>query len=49
MLHYDVEHVSALEPKKETLWKRVEGASFMTVNEKRAAIGLPAVEGGDRI
>jgi phage portal protein BeeE len=29
------------------LWERVTKAPFLTVNEKRAATGYGAVEGGD--
>jgi phage portal protein BeeE len=31
------------------LWERVSKAPFLTVNEKRAAVGYGAVTGGDAL
>ncbi|WP_341811665.1 hypothetical protein [Wolbachia endosymbiont (group A) of Conops quadrifasciatus] len=35
--------------KRQKLWKYVENASFMTLNEKREAFGLPPLPGGDEL
>jgi len=32
---------------RRALWARVQGADFLTVNEKRAAVGYGALDGGD--
>jgi len=31
------------------LWERVRRSDFLTINEKRAAVGYGAVEGGDAL
>jgi len=46
---YDTENISALAPKREKVWTRLEGADFMTINEKRHAVGLDPIEGGDKL
>lgn len=44
----DLDRVEALAPRREKTWERVNAASFMTVNEKRAALGMaPLISGGD--
>lgn len=44
----DLDRVEALAPRREKIWERVNAATFMTANEKRAALGLaPLPEGGD--
>jgi len=43
----DFSDVSALEPRRETAWKRAEESSFLTVNEKRELVGMDAIPGGD--
>lgn len=43
----DSDRIEALSPDRAALWERVTKAPFLTVNEKRAAIGYGAVEGGD--
>ena len=48
-LSYDENTISALAPRKEKLWNRVEQASFLTINEKRQILGLGAIEGGDSL
>lgn len=47
-LVFDTDNVSALASKKEKIWDRIQNANFMTINEKRAAVGLAAIEGGER-
>ncbi|MEH0830975.1 phage portal protein [Anaplasma bovis] len=46
-LSYDKESISALSEKRQKLWQYVQNSTFMTLNEKRTAFGLPPVEGGD--
>ena len=41
--------ISALTERRENLWSKIASASFMTLNEKRAFVGLGALEGGDKI
>ncbi len=48
-LRPDLDAIEALSTEREALWARVRNADFLTVNEKRAAIGYGAVEGGDRL
>ena len=45
----DTDKIEALSADRAALWDRVTAAPFLTVNEKRAAVGYGAVEGGDRI
>jgi len=45
----DLDAVEALSTEREALWARVQGADFLTVNEKRAAVGYGAVDGGDAL
>jgi HK97 family phage portal protein len=46
-LTFDIDQVDALSAEREAAWARVAGADFLTVNEKRAAVGYAAVAGGD--
>ncbi len=46
-LDIDLDGISALAPRRERTWARLQGAGFLTVNEKRAAAGLGPIEGGD--
>ena len=46
-LDFDTDAVDALAADREALWGRVAAADFLTVNEKRAAVGYEPVEGGD--
>ncbi len=46
-LWYDADQVEALSSEREALWARVGAAEFLTVNEKRAAVGYGPVEGGE--
>ncbi len=48
-LDYDLDEVSALTPRREKMWAKVQKAEFMTINEKRQAIGLDSIEGGDKL
>jgi Phage portal protein/Bacterial CdiA-CT RNAse A domain len=42
----DLDQVEALAPEREALWTRLEGASFLTDDEKRAAAGYAAKDQG---
>lgn len=46
-LAVDTDRIEALAGDRAALWERVTRAPFLTVNEKRAATGYGAVEGGD--
>ena len=46
-LDYDIDAIDALSPRREKIWSRLSRADFMTVNEKRAAVGLSPLENGD--
>jgi HK97 family phage portal protein len=45
----DTDDVPALAKDRAILWEQVSKAAFLTLNEKRAAIGYGPVEGGDRL
>ncbi len=47
MLAIDTDRIEALSPDRAALWERVSKAPFLSVNEKRLAVGYGAVEGGD--
>ncbi|MBH0237615.1 phage portal protein [Methylobrevis albus] len=48
-LRVDLDQVPALGGERQELWQRVMAADFLTVNEKRAAVGYAPVEDGDRL
>ena len=48
-LSHDLNGIPALAPRQESSWKRVEQASFLTLNEKRASLGYGPLKGGDRL
>jgi HK97 family phage portal protein len=48
-LGFDIDRIEALSQEREALWARIERARFLTVNEKRAAVGYGPVPGGDRL
>jgi len=45
----DLDQVEALSAEREALWARVERASFLTVDEKRAAVGYGVLEDASQI
>ena len=47
VLDNDLDGVSALALRRERTWTRLQSAEFLTPNEKRRAVGLGAIEGGD--
>lgn len=46
-LWYDEEMIPALEPRRQQKATRINAAEYMTINEKRRAMGLDDVDGGD--
>lgn len=46
-LRADVDGIEALSVEREALWSRVQAASFLSTNEKRAAVGYSPIAGGD--
>lgn len=46
-IEYDEDCITALAPKREAAWDRIEKSTVLTVNEKRAALGYEPVDGGD--
>ena len=46
---YDADAVDALALEREAVWDRLTNASFLTMNERRAAAGYSPVEGGDAL
>ncbi|WP_342269940.1 phage portal protein [Rickettsia endosymbiont of Orchestes rusci] len=49
VIDLDRDNISALTEKRENLWAKIAGADFMTLNEKRAFVGLKPVAGGDNL
>lgn len=48
-LTVDRDSIPALQGEREALWARIGQAGFLTINEKRAALGFPPVDGGDEL
>jgi HK97 family phage portal protein len=48
-LWFDADQVEALAADRAALWSRVAAADFLTLNEKRAAVGYEPVAGGDEL
>jgi HK97 family phage portal protein len=46
-LDYDADQIPALQDKRAERFTTISSAGFLTVNEKRAAAGYDAIEGGD--
>ena len=44
-----LDKIEGLAVEREALWKRVGNADFLTINEKREAVGLVAIDDGDRL
>lgn len=49
IIDFDRDSISALIEKRENLWVKITNANFMTLNEKRAIVGLKPLEDGDRL
>lgn len=48
-LQYDHEAIPALAPRRESAWKKIIDANFLTINEKREAVGYPPIGGKDEL
>jgi HK97 family phage portal protein len=48
-LRPDLDTIDALSTEREALWERVRKSDYLTVNEKRAAVGYGAIDGGDSL
>ncbi len=48
-LKFDLDDVPALTLRRQKVWARLQAADFLTLNEKRQAVGLDALEGGDSL
>ena len=46
-LSYDIDRIPALAQRREEAWAKIADAPFLTVNEKRRAVGYAPVPGGD--
>jgi phage portal protein BeeE len=46
---FDADAVDALAEVRQGLWEKLNAASFLTVNEKRAAAGYSPIESGDML
>lgn len=49
IVDFDREAISVLTERRENLWAKIASANFMTINEKRALIGLEPIAGGDTL
>jgi HK97 family phage portal protein len=47
LVNFDQEAISMLTERRESLWSKIAQADFMTINEKRALVGLNPIQGGD--
>jgi HK97 family phage portal protein len=45
----DLDRVTALEPRRQAKWERIRAADFLTINERRQALGFDEVPGGDSV
>ena len=48
-LGYDTDSIAALAIDRESAWDKLNAATFLTLNEKRAAAGYSPPDGGDMI
>ena len=48
-LSHDLDGIPALAPRREAAWKKVGNANFLTLNEKRAALGYGPIPGGEAV
>jgi HK97 family phage portal protein len=48
-LDIDKDEVHALTLRRDAVWDKIGRADFLSLNEKRAALGYPPVDGGDNI
>ena len=48
-IDYDIDKIEALALRRQQVWDKVSAATFLTVNEKRAALGYAALANGDTL
>lgn len=48
-LSFDADEISALTARRDMQWDKLQRVDFLTVNEKRAALGYDPIEGGDSL
>lgn len=48
-LEVDLDDIPALALRRQSVWKRLQTAEFLTLNEKRQIAGYPPIEGGDAV
>jgi HK97 family phage portal protein len=46
---YDIDSIPALALRREPIWARLKDADFLTINEKRQALGYSPMDGGDML
>ncbi|MBI1954100.1 MAG: phage portal protein, partial [Proteobacteria bacterium] len=46
-LSYDLDSIPALSSRREASWSKISQVDFLTINEKRQAVGYAPIEGGD--
>lgn len=49
IIDFDRNSISALTQKRENIWGKIACADFMSINEKRALVGLGPIVGGDKL
>lgn len=48
-LSYDADAIPALAQRRESLWAKIQAADFLTINEKRQAVGYGPIAEGDKL
>ena len=48
-IEYDSDDIPALVQKRQDLWEKLQGVDFLTINEKREAVGYEPIDGGDTL
>jgi HK97 family phage portal protein len=48
-LDFDMDEISALTLRRDAQWEKLQQVDFLTMNEKRAAVGYAPVEGGEAL
>ncbi|MDR1365862.1 MAG: phage portal protein [Holosporales bacterium] len=49
VISYNEDEIYALSLKRDSVWKRISEAEFLTTNEKRQALGFGPIDGGDSL
>ena len=48
-IEFDLDAISILSRKRQEIWSKLSNANFMTINEKRALLGLKPIKNGDSL